>query len=167
MIQLSKELSEDDESTFELFVDWLYHQRYEMLPYVDGDEAEGDGRLLEAFQLFVLPDKYKVLKLKSLLIEKIFAHMAVSENGLVLSSIAYAYKHTTQGSGLRKLLADSCAWYIDPERYEDPEVQAFLRRNPDFATDLTVRFARKFKVGKTDNPFKENMPEEYKDKESE
>ncbi|KAF6233376.1 hypothetical protein HO173_008308 [Letharia columbiana] len=59
---------EDDESTFELFVDWLYCQRYEMLPD-DGDDEDDEGdhvdeRFLQPFRLFVFADKYDVCKLK-------------------------------------------------------------------------------------------------------
>lgn len=46
-------LPEDDESIFELFTHWLYYKRYEMLPEVEKNWTENDGRFLQACRLFV------------------------------------------------------------------------------------------------------------------
>lgn len=159
-------LPEDDEGTFELFVDWLYNQRNEMLPEVtrDSDDEEEDERSLQAFRLYLLADKYRVCKLKSLVIEALFADAAVAKWYPSNASIAYAYEHTTQYSGLRKMLADYHAWSARLGWYELPDAQAFLRQQPDFATDLSVSFAKRIKNGPGCSPFKGNMPDEYKDK---
>lgn len=171
------QLPEDDEDTFELFVGWLYCQRYELLPGVEtndekddnkkGDEAnvdEDDERFLQAFRLFTLADKYEIFKLKNLIIETLFVDGGGETYGPDITSIAYAYGHTTQGSGLRKLLADWCAWNSDRVWYERPKVQALLRQQPDFATDVVLSFARNMENGEGWNPFEGDMPEEYKDK---
>lgn len=160
------QLPADDESIFELFVDWLYYQRYEMIPEVEGDEYEASGVFLQAFKLFVIADKYEVIKLKSRVIETLFVAGKVSKWGLTLSSLDYAYEHTTQGSGLRKLLADSFAWNIDLEWYERPRIQGFLRQRPDLAADIIASFVKYLKRRKDQNynSFNEDMPEEYKDK---
>lgn len=165
------QLPEDDESIFELFVDWLYYQRYEMLPEEedndnDNNDDDDDKRFLQAFQLFVFADKYEVSKLKSLVVETLFVDGRPTElraTGPSIDSIAYAYEHTTQESGLRKLLADWSAFNIRLEWYECSDVQAFLRKQPEFATDLSVSFAVNLHKGHTYNPFEEDMPEKYKD----
>lgn len=169
-------LLECDESIFELFVDWLHYRHFEMLPkveYIDNDnededdnDDEGDKRFLQAFQFFVIADKYEVSKLKSLVVETLFVDGRPTElraTGPSIESIAYAYEHTTQESGLRKLLADWSAFNTGLEWYEYSDVQAFLRKQPDFATDLIVSFAGKLQKGQSYNPFEGNMPEKYKD----
>ncbi|CAF9942840.1 MAG: hypothetical protein ALECFALPRED_010144 [Alectoria fallacina] len=159
------QLPEDDEGTFELFVDWLYGQRYAMLPEVEKghEDYEKDKRFLQAYQLFVLADKYRVCKLKSLVIEALFADVTMCKGVPSNASVAYAYEHTTQCSGLRKWLADYHAWNVRLEWYELSDAQAFLRQQPDFATDLSVSFAERIKRGPGYNPFKGNMPDKYKD----
>lgn len=164
------QLPEDDESTFELFVDWLYCQRYEMLPD-DGDDEDDEGdnadeRFLQPFRLFVFADKYNVCKLKNLVVETLFVDGRGPLRGPGHRAIAYAYNHTTQGSGLRKLLADWYAWNIDLGWYEFPDIDAFLRQQPDFAPDVVLSFAKnlKWRHKQIHNPFGGDMPEEYKDK---
>lgn len=184
-------LPEDDEGTFELFVDWLYYQRYEMLPqlepYDDDDDDSGhdddddsghndaelwiakcDERYLQPCRLYVLADKYRIFKLKSLVVERLFAAAAgPNMNGPSCGTLTYASKHTTQGSTLRKLLVDYYTWNIDLDWYEDDHIEAFLRENTDIATDLLLNFAKHLKgKEKVYNPFVGDMPEEYKDKES-
>ena len=199
------QLPDDHESTFELFADWLYCQRYEMLPREDDDhkddqdaDAEGgvtdegvnddetknqdddddddedddndrdkdEKRYMQAFRLFVFADKYNVCKLKSNVIEALLEDFRGPETtSLPMTTITYAYEHTAQGSGLRRLLADSQAC-LGFECFEIPEVKAFLQDQSDFAVDIIISFAKKFQ-GKqtwTRNPFKDTRPEEYIDK---
>lgn len=181
------QLPEDDEDTFELFVDWLYHLRYEMLPGSgpdddDDDSEDGDGetdddddesgkddqRYLQAIRLFVLADKYRICKLKSLVIERLFAAAGeFNTKGPTYVPLAYAYKNTTQGSGLRKLLVDFYTWRTDLRWYRFKAVKAFLQRHSDVAIDLLLNLAKHLE-GDRDfyNPFEGDMPEEYKDEES-
>ena len=173
-------LPEDDESTFLLFIDWLYYRRYEMLPELDDDDEDDDDdddadddsgedeeedegdRFLQAFRLFVLAEKYHVPNLKRLVIKRLFADGNVCRSGPSNASVAYVYAHTTRSSGLRKLVADWHAWRIDRRWFERRKNKAFLRRQPDFSTDLNLSFAKNLVKGPTYNPFAEDMPEEYK-----
>lgn len=161
------QLPEDEESIFELFVDWLYYRRYTMLPEEDDDDEDDDNRFMQAFRLFVLAEKYGVSKLKSLVIETLFAAERESENirGPGTASIAYAYEHTTQESVLRKLLADAHVWNLKLNWYKRPQVQAFLRKQPDFATDVILSLAKHLPRPHVHyNPFeKGDVPEEYKE----
>ena len=64
------QLPEDNEGLFSLFIDWLYHRRYEMLALPpddqeDSDDEENDvdnvekkenGRYTAAFKLFVFAE---------------------------------------------------------------------------------------------------------------
>ena len=202
------QLPDDRESTFKLFVDWLYCQRYEMLPREADDDkddqeadAEGDAkkeggnvdenknedeeddedgdedddndldeeekRYMQAFRLFVFADKYNVCKLKSNVIKSLLEDFRDHYISLPMTTTTYAYKHTAPGSGLRKLLADVmvCGEF---EVIENPEVQAYLQKQSDFAVDVIISFAKKFqrKQTRTRNPFKDAVPEDYEDKNS-
>ena len=190
------QLPDDHESTFELFAEWLYYQRYQMLSReedddkddqeadVEGDVKKEDGNedkeddedddndrandkkgYMQAFRLFVFADKYNVCKLKSNVIKALLEYFRGPEDSPPMTTVTYAYKHTAQGSGLRRLLADFqvCA---DFEWFEIPEVQAYLQEQSDFAVDINISFAKKFKgkQTRTRNPFKDTAPEEYIDK---
>lgn len=172
-------LPEDDESIFSLFIDWLYHQRYEMLPEQDHDDSDDDDdnadddnveyegcegdRFHQAFQLFVLAEKYDVSNLKSLIIERLFAEGSVCIWSPSDASIAYLYAHTTRSSGIRRLVADWCAWRLHPRWFERRRNQAFLRRQPEFSTDVIVSFGKNLDQGPDYNPFERKTPKEYKD----
>ena len=157
------QLPEDEESIFELFVDWLYYRRYSMLPEKEDDDDEDNSRFMQAFQLFVLAEKYGVCELKNLVIERLFTEGRDCKRAPNDASVAYAYRHTTQGSGLRKLLADWSAWEVNLAYYQNPGTQAFMRQHPDLATDVIVSFAKHLKKRATYSPFQGVMPEGYKD----
>ena len=166
-------LPEDDESILELFVDWLYYQCYEMIPEEDArnGDSEGEGNSFhQAFRLYVFADKYEVFKLKRLVIEKIFAvcvqRAECGGSGPAITLITYAYEHTTQDSGLRKLLADWYAWAGDAIWFKSPSTQAFLRQKPEFSADINLSFAINVQKGPDYEPFKRDMPEDYYDKEA-
>ena len=172
------ELPDDDEDIFSLFVDWLYHGRYEMLAeLVDDDTSEDDqdddedvddegDRYLQVFKLFVLAEKYNVSKLKRLLIETLFVNGYECKRGPSNGSVGYLYEHTTPSSGIRKLVADWHAWRMGPKYFERRSFRAFLKKQPDFSIDLNLTFAKNIEKGPTYNPFAGDMPEEYKDKET-
>lgn len=163
-------LPEDDESIFSLFIDCLYYQRYEMLPEHDRDDSDDDDdnaydddRFLQAFQLFVLAEKYDASNLKSLIIEKLFAEGSACKWCPSRASIAYLYAHTTRGSGIRRLVADWYAWRLPPGWFEHQKNQAFLRRQPEFSIDVNIGFGKNLDSRRYYNPFVRGMSKEYKD----
>ena len=159
-------LPEDDESTFEIFVNWLYHRRCD-LP----ERSEVVDVFMRLVQIFVLADKYDVPNLKNLVLRKIF-HLIRSSltgssptPGSLTTTINYAYEHTSQNSGLRKLLADNLVWNCTHSWYREADHQAWLRDHPDISMDVNVRFAKFWDL--QENPFYDEMPEEYLDEEQE
>ena len=177
------QLPEDNEKIFSLLIDCLYQQRYEMPPESDDDDEDSDddsdgiddgkhenNRFYQVFRLFVLAEKYGVPSLKWLLIKALFAQAGIDgEHGPTNASIGYLYEHTTQSSGIRKLVADWHTWGIDLGWYENSETPAFLQQQPEFSTDLNLRFAKTLKQRQilSYNPFEGDIPEEYGDKEPE
>ena len=157
-------LPEDDEETFEDFVEWLYSGKFEISPHPP------NGIFTAALKLFVLADKYRVFELKNIITKQIFILGKNMQKPPSLTELSYAYEHTVQHSGIRKLLTDWQTWNIDLIWFERPDVQAFLRQHPDCATDLCVGLAKKFKktmIHEAYDPFLADMPEAYKDKDKE
>ena len=94
-----------------------------------------------------------------------FSRRSGNAQGLPLNkSVIYAYEHTTQGSGLRKLIADWYAWSFDSTYYENPYIQTLLRQQSDFAVDLIVSLANLNSGKASVSALKGNMPEKYQDK---
>lgn len=155
------ELVEEDEDTFDRFIQWLYSQQYEM----PGEETEGGG-FMEPLKLFVLAEKFDVSKLKSLLMTRMFAMGKRDAYRPQLDAIAYAYAHTSTSSKIRKLLADWYACKISYQWYKDDPAQKLFRENPEFTTDVLVSLAKhtcRFHLG---DAFKGDMPGDYKEKAS-
>lgn len=171
------QLPEDDENIFSLFVDWLYHQRYEMLPQPGDDDEdtydeddhvvkvrkEGD-RYLSAFKVYVLAEKYDVPDLKWLLTKTLFADGGSCRHGPSNASISYLYGHTAQSAGIRRLIADWHAWCMDPVHFGYRKFRAFLEKHPEFSADINLSYGKNLERGSEYNPFEGAMPDEYKDK---
>lgn len=98
------DLVEEDENTFDRFIQWLYSQQYE----ISGDRREGDryARFTAPLKLFVLAEKFDISKLKNLLMTKMFAAVKQGLARPSKTAIAYAYEHTPPSSIIRRLLAD-------------------------------------------------------------
>ena len=159
-------LPEDDESTFDLFVEWLYHQQYHLPPLLKADVKCKD-RYMQAFQLYVLADKYGVRRLKSLIVSQIYTAIKKDRNSPACTSILYAYKNTSQNSTLRNLIAGSLASVcsFNPNWLEQKSSQKFLRGHADITTDVLVSLAKHMQI--QGSPFDGEMPEDYKEKEPE
>lgn len=159
-------LLEDDVETFEGFVDWLYRRTFEM------PTSPPDARFMAPLKLFVLADKYQAAELKNIIIEKMWALGKGGDKPPAMKEVAYAYANTTQGSGMRRLLADWYSWRIDLNFYENTYFQAFMRRHRDCAADFSVSLAKRLrnpppKFGASiKDPFAGDMPEEFRDKDS-
>ena len=157
-------LPEDDESTFDLFVEWLYHQRYHLPPRPKANE-KGKDRFMQPFQLYVLADKYDIRSLQSLILSQIFTAFKQDTDFPNWGEIVYAYEHTSQSSTIRKLIADKIACSNIPVWFQLESSQKWLRGNADIATDVLVSLTKY--VRKQGSPFDGEMPECYKEKEPE
>ena len=148
-------LPEDDESVFDNFVDWLYYGRYDT-----PKRSEVVDNFLRPVQLFVLADKYGVPNLKNLVIDQIFTEIKHVNDFVSINTVAYAYGHTFQNAGVRKILVDNMVWNCDHDDwYQQAENQEWLRAHPEISTDLSVRFAKY--AGSEVSPFDGEMPKEY------
>ena len=163
------QLPEDDENLFSLFVDWLYYQRYEMLPEPDNNDeiyvGEDDSdRCYQVFRLFVLAEKYDAPNLKWLLTKTLFADMDTCRYGPTFASLSYLYGHTAQSAGIRRLIADWHAWRMEPVYFERPNFRGILKQLPEFSADINLSYGKNLARGSDYDPFEGVMPDEYKDK---
>ena len=166
-------LPEDDENLFSLFTDWLYYQRYKMLPEpddADGSNAEDDdmddeedesNRFHQVFRLFVLAEKYDVPNLKWLLTKTLFADANTCRVGPSNASVNWLYGHTAQSAGIRRLVADWHAWRMDRVHFEFPKFRALLIKHPEFSADINLSYGKNIAKGSKYDPFAGAMPDEY------
>ena len=157
-------LPEDDEATFDLFVEWLYHQRYHLPPPPKANAKEKD-RSMQPLQLYVLADKYDIRRLKSLIISQIFTAFKQHSLSLYDTAIVYAYRHTSPNSTIRNLIADHVACNSKPGWFQRKSTQNWLRNHADITTDVLVSLAKHMRI--QGSPFDGEMPEEYKENDPE
>lgn len=150
-------LPEDDEVIFELFVNWLYRQRYDI------PSPPTDPEKLEPIKLFVLADKYDVRSLKNLVVSQLFLAFKTGAATPSLDAISHAYKHSSQNSTMRKLLTDRLTSMDDPGWFQEESIQTWLRNHPDISIDMIASFAKV--TLKRKNILAGKMPEEYIEKE--
>ena len=157
-------LPEDDESTFELFVEWLYHQRYHLPPPPKAD-VKGKDRFMQPFQLYVLADKYGIRRLKNLIVSQLFTAFKQDSDSPTGVSIVYAYKNTSQSSALRNLIAGRLAFVCshDPSWFQLESTQNWLRAYADITTDVLVRVTKHVRI--QGSLFDGETPEDYEEKE--
>ena len=155
-------LPEQDGSIFELFVDWLYHQRYE-IPSPPEEPSKDYDRFEQPVKLFVLADMYDVRNLKNHVLSTIFLLLKQRVIWPSLRTVAYAYEHTPHNSTIRKLLADYMSYHTKLEGLQQVSAQDWLRNHPDISAALNVSFAKMLLTKKS--PLDGEMPEEYMDRE--
>ena len=153
------QLPDDRESTFKLFVAWLYGDRQTILPVEEDDDKH--EKLFPVVCLFMLADKYKVYGLKIKMIEILWGVLdECKDYSLSYSTVAYAYDNTTQGSDIRKILAFFLTIWAYEGKCEGTDLPALLKQQPDLAFDMIGVFATKFMP----NPFEKSGPKECKNK---
>ena len=155
-------LPEQDGSIFELFIDWLYHQRYE-IPSPPEEPSKDYDRFEQPVKLFVLADMYDVRDLKNHVLSAIFLLLKQREIWPSLRTVAYAYEHTPHNSTIRKLLADYMSHHTKLEGLQRLSAQDWLRNHPDISAALNVSFAKMLLTKKS--PLDGEMSEEYMDRE--
>lgn len=157
------DLVEEDEDTFDVFIQWLYSQQYEM-----PEQKTGDSGFVEPVKLFVLAEKFDISKLKTLLMTKMFARGQLpGSRPPRLSAVVYAYEHTPTSSTIRKLLADWYAYKVPIHWFHGDLAKKWFLENPDIMRDVMLNFVNDTSRQHQQNPFAGDMPKEYKDEESE
>ena len=155
-------LPEADESTFDLFVEWLYHQRYDLPSHLKANGKRND-RFMQPFQLYVLADNYGIRSLKSHIVSQIFTAFKQDADFQPGAATVYAYENTSQSSTIRKLIADRLACSNNLGWFQRESSQKWLRDHADITTDVLISHAKHARIQRS--PFDGEMPEDYKEKE--
>ena len=155
-------LPEDDESTFNLLVEWFYRQRYDVPPKAN---ENGNDRFMQPFQLYVLAIKYGIPSLRNLIVSQVFTAFKQDLDPPTCESMVYAYKNTSRDSTLRRViaarLASICSNNSNWPRTEF--IQNWLRDHGDITTDVLISLAKHARV--YCGPFDGKMPEDFKEQE--
>lgn len=155
-------LPDDDEETVDLFVEWLYKEKCDLLPLPP--DKEGDY-LKPPMLLLVFTDKYDVSSLRNYILTQLLTQ-AKHENSVSPSQelVGYVYSHTCRGSGIRKLLAEWWAWDVKSEYYTDAHFRDWSIGVPEFAADLIAALAKHVpdKMSHSD-PFMMTSASDYQD----
>ncbi|KAF4614415.1 hypothetical protein G7Y89_g15323 [Cudoniella acicularis] len=89
-------------------------------------------------QLWILGEKLVIPKLQNLATDKLVLVCSSSKFPTLMSSIDIIYKNTADGSPLRRLAVDSCAWMMQSDVFKKLK-NIFTK---DFLIDLTMTFSR-------------------------
>lgn len=152
-------LPTDDESTVDLFVEWLYKEQCGFLlpPFDHNGEYS-----MQSVRLLVFADRYDIPKLRIYILETLLAHIhtndSYSPSGEV---IKYCYRNTVPGSGIRKLLVDWFIWDADPGWYK--RNQAWYLSFPSFTMDVLIAYSKMVNPDHDKIDFIGSSPSEYAD----
>lgn len=161
------ELPEDDVDTFELFIQWLYKQRYELpeAPLEPTVDKTCWSYLEWPVKLLVLSEKYHISKLKLNVIEALLAYINMKDEFCPhvppQPCVEYAYNNTNRGSGIRRLLADWYAQSLNSEWFTDQGTRDWLIDIPEFAIDLLIVISKFVSDSMTENYFHNVLPAQY------
>ncbi|KAF2642252.1 hypothetical protein P280DRAFT_540020 [Massarina eburnea CBS 473.64] len=112
-------LAKDNPKVFEIFVHWLYYQRFPNKAHHDDQELVNrykDPDVLIA--LYVFGDQYQARQLRNAALSALFYHTLKSDFYLPYeSSIRFAYRRLPTDSPLCRLLVDFYCQYAGPEYY--------------------------------------------------
>ena len=158
-IEMRMSLPEEEEHTFDLFIQWLYNQGYEIFHEKDNDKGQ---QYMEPVKLYILADKYDVTDLKSHVITKLFEERD-EEWAPGQATVAYAYEHTPQNSRLRKFLVDWWTCRVDLPWFRLEDTQEWLKEHPEVASAVISSFANTISRKTQKNLFDVDTLEEYED----
>lgn len=152
-------LADDDAATFELFVQWLYTQQYE----ITTEKKQGIARMLEPVRLYVLAEKYDIVKLKNKICRKLYEGRTVHGFGPCKNTVECAYDNLPQSSPMRRMLVDWYTWHVTCRWFEYEENQKWLPRVPEFAADLAVALSKKSRSSTGESPLELGVANYYEE----
>lgn len=136
-------LPDDDVDAVKRMLQWLYTQQLKLTNIIS--EADSAACYLELAKLNTVVDKYNVMTLKNIIIDKLFELTKGPHNVKPpqMPIVYYIYNNTTASSAFRKVLVAWYTWNIDFEWYKKSSTQGILHSYSEFAGDLAIALARK------------------------
>ena len=150
-------LEEDDADTIDHFIQFLYSNRKDDEDLGLLDNHERHECMMAAMRLFVFGDKYDVPEIRDYSITWILENYGTQF--MILPSteiIEFVYANTSQGSMVRKFVADWWAFEVEKVRSGGQVMQDWLVTVPEFAVDLAMSLAAAAAEDDDDAPFRQN-----------
>ena len=133
------DLPNDEVRAFEVLVSWLYG--YEIVDPEDFEENPIDV-IDDLFHAFVMADDYNISGLKNKIVDEICNAVLNDDiDWLDKQSVDYLFDHTSEESGMRRLLVDILTLRILREWFSEEGVKEMLRLHSDVAAELAISFA--------------------------
>jgi len=145
-------LCEDNTEIFDVFVQRLYHQQYE-IPASEIHCQRG-GHMVQSMQLYVLAEKFGISKRKKHIVDALI--LQVPKKHLpALVGVAHVYENTPLSSGMRDSIANWYACRAQRPWFEETRTHNWLQGEPAFAADLVASLARLDTPSQRTNRFKD------------
>ena len=147
-------LPDDDAALMDLLVQCLYEPE---------SRLNGIDTPMASVHLYVLADKYDVVKVKNMICKHVLSSLDHERSLLArgekfticpkFSAVEFIYENTTSSAPMRRLLVDWFVWGADFAWYNTEECRSGLLSVPEFAVDLCAVVAKHFnKIAKA-RPF--------------
>lgn len=156
------ELLEDDDTTFEQLIQWVYQRKLEISWPDDRQEVKKIHK--DLLNLYILADKYNINSLMDQIMDVLFNAVKRSVQGSTrclrnppLAVVQSVYNNSAQGSQLRRFMIACFAWFVDLACFEQEGFSITLSKTPELASDLAVVLALRLKDGKQKDPFWGNV----------
>jgi hypothetical protein len=136
-------LPDTDVNVFELFVHWLYHQRFPSeadsphlfaLYYNGGKPSFQFNQLLK---LYVFSDKYNVPMLRRQCLDDLFYYLTDEDELPDLNNVGYAIKNLNNKDPLRQMFIDMYCYYGDAECWKLNHIKGLPR---SFLAEVLMHF---------------------------
>ena len=132
--------------------------------YAPESRFNGIDTAMQLFRLYVLADKYDILKVKNKICEHVHLSL-VHRLGLFAPgkqcstrppklAVKLIYANTTSKTPMRKLLVDWFVWGVDSAWFNDEDNRRWLQSVPEFAVDAWAVLAKNTDKKAKDYPFK-------------
>ncbi|KAI4652463.1 hypothetical protein J4E93_002666 [Alternaria ventricosa] len=124
-------LPDTEANIFELFVNWLYRQRFPTQadsPQLLALYSQEDNPYFQSarlMKLYVFSDKYNVPKLKRQCLDALFEHLGDASGYQLpdLNDVAYAVKNLNDEDPLLRMIVDGFCYHGNSECWNDDQIQ--------------------------------------------
>ncbi|KAI4681853.1 uncharacterized protein J4E84_007450 [Alternaria hordeiaustralica] len=125
-------LPDTEANIFELFVHWLYHQRFptqgdspRLLALYSGGDRYPYFESARLMRLYVFSDKYNIPKLNRDCLDALFEHVGDSDGYKLpdLNDVAYAVKNLNDEDPLLRMIVDGFCYYGNSVCWETDQIQ--------------------------------------------
>ena len=154
-------IPEDELETVTRFAQWLYRGDFKLEQIAPAESVRApkpanypttEKRYMQLAKLYVFADKYDVVQLQNLIIDKLFEMKLKQLKSPQMGLAAFIYNNTNAGSSFRKLVVGHYVWHVDLQWYFEGTTSEVLMRIPELAADLAIGFAGRVH-GKNKSPF--------------